>query len=43
MNWSGCHQPGPLAQAVACPGGYWADRPWTDGYGRYHPTMWFCP
>ena len=29
--------------AVACPGGYWAERPWTDGYGRYHPTMWFCP
>ena len=29
--------------AVACPGGYWADHPWTDGYGRFHPTMWFCP
>jgi hypothetical protein len=29
--------------AVGCPGGYWAERPWTDGYGRYHPTMWFCP
>src|SRR5262245_9720736 len=29
--------------AVACPGGYWAERPWTDGYGRLHPTMWFCP
>ena len=30
-------------RAVACPGGYWAERPWTDGYGRLHPTMWFCP
>lgn len=29
--------------AVGCPGGYWAERPWTDGYGRYHPTMFFCP
>jgi hypothetical protein len=29
--------------AVACPGGYWAERPWQDGYGRLHPTMWFCP
>jgi len=29
--------------AVACPGGYWAEHPWTDGYGRFHPTMFFCP
>jgi hypothetical protein len=29
--------------AVACPGGYWAEHPWNDGYGRFHPTMWFCP
>jgi hypothetical protein len=29
--------------AVACPGGYWAERPWQDGYGRMHPTMFFCP
>ncbi len=30
-------------RAVACPGGYWAAREWVDGYGRIHPTMWFCP
>ena len=29
--------------AVGCPGGYWADHPWTDGAGRYRPTMFFCP
>jgi hypothetical protein len=29
--------------AVGCPGGYWADHPWTDGAGRFHPTMFFCP